>query len=170
MAEEKKLFFLKIFPKCPYFKNALNQLFLIAIIILGTLGVHYLNVWVAGAYLTYAILWNYFIMLKYHCQHCYYKTKESTEEEKLLPKDKWVETCLQKHVDCANRFKFNIFILWFLPIILMIISFFFNFSIYTVITLICFIITLVVNGIHMRYKVCPTCAIIEECHNAFTPR
>jgi len=107
-------------------------------------------------------------------QYCYYKVKETTIDEKsgkpivkLLPKDKWKECCLEKHVDYAKKWGFNFFILWFLPIVLIIISFFLNFSIFALISLIGFIVVLAVMLIHMKWKVCPTCAIVDECHAAF---
>jgi hypothetical protein len=86
---------------------------------------------------------------------------------RLLPLDRWKESCLNKHVDCGKRWGFNFYILWFLPIVLMIISFFLNFSIYALMSLIGFIIVLTVMLIHMRWTVCPTCAIVKECHAAF---
>lgn len=175
MAEEKKskLFFLGIFPRCPYY-NLLNIMFMILLIAFGTIGVYFLNLWVAVVYLIYAISWYFLIMPVVHCKYCYYKTKETTVDsttgktiENLLPKDQWVESCLQKHVECGKKWSFNFFIAWFLPIILIVISFFLNFSIYALLSLIGFIIVLAVMLVYVRYKVCPTCAIMEECHVAF---
>ena len=175
MAEEKqsKLSFLGIFPRCPYY-NPLNILFIIGLIAFGTIGLYFLNLWVAIVYLIYAISWYFLVMPVVHCQYCYYKTKETTVDnttgkaiENLLPKEQWVESCLQKHVECGKKWGFNFFIAWFLPIILIVISFFLNFSIYALLSLIGFIVVLTVMLIYVRYKVCPTCAIMEECHEAF---
>jgi len=175
MVEEKKskLFFLGIFPRCPFYKSV-NILFIIVLIALGTIGLYFLNLWAAVAYLIYAILWYFLVQPIVHCQHCYYKTKETTEDsttgkaiENLLPKEQWVESCLQKHVECGKKWGFNFFISWFLPIVLMVISFFLNFSIFALLSLIGFIVMLAVMLLHMKYKVCPTCAIMEECHAAF---
>ena len=41
----------------------------------------------------------------------------------------------------------------------------FFYSCFTI--LIGFIVMLVVMFIHMKWKVCPTCAIMDECHAAF---
>ncbi|MBY8985403.1 MAG: hypothetical protein KGD65_10065 [Candidatus Lokiarchaeota archaeon] len=109
-----------------------------------------------------------------HCQYCYYKIKDTTVDNttgkpiaKLMPKEQWKETCLQKHVDCGKKWGNNFFIVWFFPIILIIISFFLNFSIVALISLIGFIVVLAVMLIHVKLKVCPTCAIVDECHAAF---
>ena len=175
MVEKKKskLSFLGIFPRCPYYKP-LNILFIIVLITLGTVGVYFLNLWAAVAYLIYAILWYFLVQPTVHCQHCYYKTIETSEDnttgkvvENLLPKEQWVESCLQKHVESGKKWGFNNFILWFLPILLIVISFFLSFSIFALITLIGFVIVWAVMLINIRYKVCPTCAIMEECHAAF---
>ena len=175
MVEEQKskLFFLGIFPRCPYYKP-LNILFVIALIALGTIGVYFLDLWVAVAYLIYAILWYFLVQPIVHCKHCYYKTKETTKDsttgkaiENLLLKEQWVESCLQKHVESGKKWGFNFFISWFLPIILIVISLFLSFSIFALITLISIIVVLAVTLSYMRYKVCPTCAIMEECHAAF---
>ena len=175
MAEEKqsKLSFLGIFPRCPYY-NLLNILFIIGLIAFGTIGLYFLNLWVAIVYFIYAISWYFLVMPVVHCRYCYYKTKETTVDsttgktiENLLPKERWVETCLQKHVECGKKWGFNFFIAWFLPIILIVTSFFLNFSIYALVSLIGFILVLAVMLAYVRYKVCPTCAIMEECHAAF---
>ena len=175
MVEEKKskLFFLGIFPKCPFYKPV-PLLFNLVLIALGTMGIYFLNLWVAVAYLIYAILWYFLVMPIMHCKYCYYKSMETTIDsttgksiKKLLPKEQWKESCLQKHVDCGKKWSFNILITWFLPIILIVISFFLNFSIYALISLIGFLVVLAASVIHMRKKVCPTCAIMEECHAAF---
>ena len=175
MVEEKKskLFFLGILPRCPYY-TSVNILLVIVLITLGTIGVYFLNLWAAVAYLIYAILWYFLIQPVVHCQHCYYKTKEITEDsttgktiENLLPKEQWVESCLQKHVESGKKWGFNFFISWFLPMVLIVISFFFSFSIFALITLIGFVVVWAVMLINMRYKVCKTCAIMEECHAAF---
>ncbi|MBY8985402.1 MAG: hypothetical protein KGD65_10060 [Candidatus Lokiarchaeota archaeon] len=51
MVEEKKskLFFLGIFPKCPFY-NPLTLLFIFALISLGTVGIYFLNFWAAVVY------------------------------------------------------------------------------------------------------------------------
>ncbi len=175
MLEEKKskLFFLGIFPRCPFY-TSVNISLIIVLIALGTVGIYFLNLWAAVAYLIYAISWYFLVQPVVHCQHCYYHTKETIEEsttgktiENLMPKEQWVELCLQKHVESGKKWGFNSFVAWFTPIILIVISFFLSFSIFALITLIGFLVVLAVMLYHMRYKVCPTCAIMEECHAAF---
>lgn len=168
-----KLTILGIYPKCPFYKpvSLLLHSFLVT---LGTMGISFLNLWVAVAYLIYSILWYLLVIPTLHCKHCYFKVKETTIDnntgkviEKLLPKEKWVESCLQKHVECGKKFGFNFFISFFLPIILIVISFFLSFSIFALITLIGFVGMLAGTLGYVRYIVCPTCSIKDECHAAF---
>lgn len=172
MAEDKstKLFFLGIFPKCPFYCSALHMVLLICLIALGTVGIYFLNVWIAIAFLMYSVLWYFLIMPIVHCRYCYYEVVETTKDkaiEKLIPLDKWRESYFPKHVACGKKLGFNFFVEFFLPIILIGISFFFRFSIIALISLTGFIVVLAVMLIHMRWSVCPDCAIMEECHAAF---
>ena len=160
--------------KCPYNKSVLNWLFRLGMMVFGTVGIYFLNLWVAVVYLIYYVVWSFLLMPLKHCKNCYYMVKETTTNEKtgktsvnLLPKEEWVESCLEKHVACGKKWGFNFFISWFAPIVLIIISFFFNFSIIALISLIGFIGSLAGSIIYVRYKICPRCAIIEECHEAF---
>ena len=175
MVEEQKseLFFLGIFPRCPYNKPVL-QLIKIALMALGTVGLIFLNLWVAVVYLIYYFVFFFLAMPLIHCQYCYYSVKETTIDKKkgktivrLLPVDKWRGSYLKKHVAYGKKWGFNFFILWFLPIILIIISFFLSFSIFALISLFGFIAVLAVMMKYMSLKVCPTCAIQEECHSSF---
>ena len=160
--------------KCP-FRNSIFQVVLrLGLMILGTVGLYFLNLWIAVVYLIYYVVFFFLLMPLKHCQYCYYKVKETRIDEKsgkttkeLLSKEEWKECCLENHVDYAKKWGFNFFILWVLPIVLIIISFFLNFSIYALLSLIGFIVVLVLSLIHMRWKVCLTCAIVEECHAAF---
>jgi len=142
--------------------------------IIGAAGLTFFNIWVAVLYLIYYLLWTFWLMPSIHCQYCYFKVKETIEDSvtrktstKLMPKDKWVTSYLQKHVASGKKWTFTFLILWLLPIFLMIISFFMNFSLIALLCLIGFIGLLVVMILHMRFKVCPTCAIKDECFEAF---
>jgi len=155
--------------KCPFNTSVLQIVLRLVLMVLGTVGLYFLNLWVAVVFLIYYVAFFFFLMPVKHCQYCYYKVKETTKDGKkcLLPKDQWKESYLQKHVDCGKKWGFNFFILWFLPIVLISISLFLSFSIFALISLIGFIVVLAISLIHMRWKVCPTCAIMEECHAAF---
>ena len=86
----------------------------------------------------------------------------------LLPLDVWKESYLKKHVNCGKKFFPPIGLLqWFLPLVLIGISFFFNFSIIALLSLIGFIVLLAGMLLYVRWKVCPKCAIVDECHAAF---
>ncbi|MFX1393342.1 MAG: hypothetical protein ACFFAH_07190 [Promethearchaeota archaeon] len=163
---------MNILVKCPFYKSGFQWVLRLVLMVLGTMGLYFLNVWVAVAYLIYYILFYFLLMPLKHCQYCYYRVKETTTEggktiSKLLPKGKWTECYLKKHVACGKKWGFSFIILWLLPIVLIIISFFLNFSIFALICLIGFVGVLALSLIHMRWKVCLTCAIMEECHSSF---
>jgi len=63
MAEEKKskLFFLGIYPKCPFYKP-IPVLIILVMIALGTWGSYYLHLWAAVAYLIYSLLFYFLVM------------------------------------------------------------------------------------------------------------
>jgi hypothetical protein len=170
--QDSKLFILWIFPKCPFYK-LVPLLIILALISLGTVGIYYLNLWVAVGYLVYSILFYFLLMPLTICKFCYFKVKETAVDkekgktvEKLLTVDKWRESYLKKHVGQKNWVIFMV-IVWFLPIVLTVISFFLNFSIFALIILIGFIIVLVGNFFYMLHVKCPKCAIREECHSSF---
>ena len=174
MVEEKKfkLFFLGIFPKCPFYKPV-PLLIILVFIALGTVGIYFLNLWAAVAYLIYSILFYFLVMPFTICKYCYFKVKETAIDkekgktiEKLVSIDKWRESYLKKHVGQKN-WTFLMVIIWFLPIVLIVISFFLNFSIFAVISLIGFILALVGFILYLLRKKCPTCAMQEECHSSF---
>ena len=174
MVEEQKskLFFLGIFPKCPFYKPV-PLLIILVLIALGTWGIYYLNLWAAVGYLIYSILFYFLGMPLTICKYCYFKVTETTIDkekgktiEKLLSVDKWSESHLHKHVG-QKHWTWLMTIIWFLPIVLIVISFFRDFSIFAVISLIGFTAVLVGNVFYMLRIKCPTCAIREECHSSF---
>ena len=86
--------------------------------------------------------------------------------ERLLSVDKWSESYLEKHVGQKN-WTGLMMIVWFAPVVLTVISFFSNFSLLALMSLIGFIVVLVGNYFYMLRNKCPTCAIREECHSSF---
>jgi hypothetical protein len=174
LEEEKnsKLFILGIFPKCPFYKPV-TLLIILVLIGFGTWGISYLNLWVGFAYSIYSLLFYFLIMPLTMCKYCYFKVKETeTDEEKgktvekLLTVEKWGKSHLHMHVGQKN-WALLMFIIWFLPIVLIIISFFIDFSIFAVIALIGFIAMVGGNGIYMLRVKCASCPIREECHSSF---
>jgi len=169
--QDSKLFILGIYPKCPFYASLQALLIISALIALGTVGIYFFNLWAAVGYLIYSILFYFLLMPLTMCKFCYFKVKETTVEkgktvEKLLTVDKWRESYLKKHVAQKNWVIFMV-IVWFLPIVLIAISFFTNFSIFALLSLIGFIIVLVGNYFYMLRVKCPKCAIKEECHSSF---
>jgi hypothetical protein len=171
--QESKLFFLGIYPKCPLYKSVQALLINIALVAFGTAGIYYLNPWTALAYLLYSLAFYFLIMPFTMCKYCYFKVNETISDKekgitikRLLSVNKWRDSHLEKHVGQKNWVLLMI-IVWFSPIVLVIISFFLNFSIFALIFLIGFIALIVGNYFYMVKKKCPTCAIRKECHSSF---
>ena len=174
MAEEKNpdLFFLRIFPKCPFYKPV-PVLIILVLIALGTAGVYYLNYWVAVVYLIYSFLFYFLIMPLTMCKYCYFKVKETTTDnetgkttEKLLSVDGWAKSHLRLHVG-QKGWSFALAIVWLSPFVLVGLSFLTSFSIFAVLSLIGFTIVVVGNFYYMLRVKCPSCPIQEECHSSF---
>ena len=176
MVEEKKskLFRFGIIPKCPFYKTV-PLLIILVLIALGTWGSYYLNLWAAVGYLIFSLLFYFLVMPLTICKYCYFKVTETiTDEEKgkitkkLLTIDPWSKSHLHKHVD-QKGWVWPMFIIWFVPVVLIIISFFRNttFWIYELIALIGFIAVVVGNVFYMLKVKCPSCPIREECHSSF---
>jgi disulfide bond formation protein DsbB len=147
------------FPKCPYNRPELIVMRM-ALIVLSTVGLYFLNLWASIVFLIYSVIFYGWAMPIRHCRYCFYQVGETTVEE-------WRESYMEKHVDCGKRWGNNFFILWFVPIILIGISLFLNFSIIALVSLIGFIIVVAVMGVHMRRNVCTKCAIVDDCHSSF---
>lgn len=164
-----------LYPKCPYNDSVVVLVSRLGVLALGSIGISFLNVWVAVVYLVYSVVFNLLVWPIIHCQYCYYKVKETTVDKEdgktvqnLLPLDEWKETFFPKHVEYGKRWGSpNLMILWLGPIILMILSLIISFSIFALLSLLGFIGVLAINLIYIRQKVCPTCAFMEECHAAF---
>jgi len=176
MTEEQKsnLSYLGIFPKCPFYKSVQAVLIILVLIALGTMGIYFLNLWAAMLYLLYSIVFYFLVMPLGLCKYCYFKVKETTIDkdtgetiERLLSKEKWSELYLPKHVICGKKWTWALVIVWFLPIVLIVISFFVSFSIYALLSLIGFIVVVVGNFFYMVKVKCPKCPIVDECHSSF---
>jgi hypothetical protein len=159
--------------KCPYQKSILVWIFRLGQMALGTLGLIYLNVWIAVSYLLFSIVFTFWAWPVKHCKYCYYNVTTTDQKNgktviKLLPVEEWKELYLKKHVNRGKKlFPPLGLMLWLLPIVLIGVSFFVNFSIIALLSLIGFIVMLAVMLLYVRWKVCPTCAFMEECHEAF---
>jgi len=174
MEEEKNpdLFFLRIFPKCPFYKPV-PVLIILVLVSLGTVGIYYLNYWAAVGYLIFGLLFYFLIMPMTMCKFCYFKVTETPMDEekgetteKLLSIDQWSKSHLHLHVG-QKGWTGVMAIVWFAPIVLVIYSFFVSFSIYALLALIGFVALLVGNFYYMLRVKCPTCPIQEQCHSSF---
>jgi hypothetical protein len=170
--QKSKLFVLGIFPKCPFYK-IVPLLIILVLIALGTWGAYYLNLWAAAGYLIFSLLFYFLVMPLTICKYCYFKVTETTINEetgkttkKLLTIDKWSKSHLHKHVGQKN-WVWPMFIIWFSPTVLIVISFFRNFDYLAIIALVGFIVVVVGNFFYMLKVKCPTCPIQKECHSSF---
>jgi disulfide bond formation protein DsbB len=148
-----------IYPKCPYNRLELTVM-RVALVALSTVGLYFLNLYVAVVFMIYSVVYYFWAMPIKHCRFCYYQLRN-------ISLDEWRESFLDKHVACGKKWSPHFGILWFVPIILIGISLFLNFSTIALLSLIGFIAVLVVMGVHMRRSVCPSCAIVDDCHSAF---
>jgi hypothetical protein len=146
----------------------------LGLIAFGTIGISFFNVWVAVVYLIYSGWFNLLVWPIKHCKYCYYKVKEATVDGKtgetivtLLPVDEWKETYLEKHVNCAKKWFIHSYILWLGPIVLVPISFFLDFSVFALLSLIGFIGVLAGTLLYVRFRVCPNCAFMKNAMQLF---
>ncbi|MHA2192669.1 MAG: hypothetical protein ACXAAR_04505 [Candidatus Thorarchaeota archaeon] len=173
LEQESDLFYLKIFPKCPFFGSATALSIILALMGLGTWGTYYLNPWVAVGYLSYSIVFYFLVMPLTMCRYCYFKVTEAmTDEEsgktaeKLLSVDRWTKSHLHMHVG-QKGWALAMAIVWFTPILLIGASLFLNFSPFALLALLGFVVVLVGNYYYMLRVKCPSCPIQEECHSSF---
>ena len=163
------------FPKCPYNKSFIQWILRLGIIVVGTLGLIFVNLWISIVYLLFSVVYTFYLMPVKHCQNCYYNIKGIPRDRKeelifleMLSVDMWKNSNLKNHVVSGKKWGAPfLFILWLTPIALMIISLVLDFSMIALIVLITFIVLLIVMGIHMKIRVCPNCAFMDECHTAF---
>ena len=160
--QKSNLTFLGIIPKCPFYKPV-RLLIILAMIAIGTWGIYFLNVWAAGSYFVYSILVFFVTLPLTICKYCFYTTKKSIQSSI----GKWKELYLKEWIRKGKMVRVFMGIIWLLPMVLIFISFFLNFSFFTIITLIGCIAVLGGNVIYMNQRVCPTCAINDECHSSF---
>ena len=171
--QKSKVFFWGIYPRCPFYKTV-PVLIILVLITFGTWGIYYLNLWAAGIYLIFSLGWYFVVMPFTLCKFCYYRAKETVVDqesgvmfEQLMSVEKWREmNGIAMHVGQA-KWTYCMSAIWLLPIPLIIISYFVNFSIFALVALIGFIAVLVGNYYYMLRVKCPTCAIREDCHAAF---
>lgn len=161
------------YPSCPFNNSIILTILRLGIIVLGTYGISFFSIWIAGAYLLFSIVYNGFIWPVIHCQHCYYKVKKPVIDNDnividLLPLDQWKESHLEKHVTCGKKWGSPyLMILWVVPIILIIISLIVQFSVLALVILVSLIAILAGLGAYTIKRVCPDCTFREECHAAF---
>ena len=172
--QKSKLFFLGIFPKCSFYKSVQAVLIILVLIAIGTMGIYSLNLWAAVGYLVYSMGYYFFVMPLTLCKYCFFKTTETSIDSdtgetivKLLPLDKWRESYCHNHIRQGKRWTWTMSIVWLLPIVLIVISFFLSFFTYALIFLISFIAVLVGNFIYMIKKKCPSCPIVDDCQAGF---
>ena len=170
--EKSKLFYLGYIPRCPLYKPIPLAIILIYVAF-GAWGSYYLHLWAALGYLIYSLLFTFVLMPFTMCKHCYFKKIITTQDEetgettkKLMTVKDWGKTLLHLHVG-QKHWAWGMFMMWFVPIGLIIGSFFVNFNYLAIIALVGFIAVLAGNYVYMIKVKCPTCPIQEECHSSF---
>ena len=156
------LAYLGIFPKCPFYRP-IRLLIILAMIAIGTWGISFLNIWLSVLYFLYSMLVFSLILPLTICRYCYYKTKMNSQFSVTT----WRELYLRKWISQGKIVRIFMGIIWLLPIVLISISFFVNFSFLGLLSLIGCIVTLGGNVVYMNQRVCPTCIIRDECHSSF---
>lgn len=146
--------------KCPLHKSTLQIVINLLIVIFGTLGLYYLNLWFAISYLIVFVLFFALIMPVKACQYCYFKIEELTLEQ-------WKEEYGDLHEASWKKYGIGMFALWLLPIIGISISFFIEFEIVALVALILFISMLVISQVNLRKNICSKCEMLPICplHN-----
>ncbi len=162
VGHNSNLAFLGIIPKCPFYRPV-RLLIILAMLVIGTLGISFLNIWVSISYLIYSILIFGLILPLTICKFCFYKTKKTIQ----FSVNKWRQLYLKKWISQGKIMRILMGIIWLLPMVLIIISFLVKFSFFGALSLIGCIAVLGVNVIYMNNRVCSKCAIKDDCHSSF---
>ena len=162
VGHKSNLTYLGIFPKCPFYRP-IRLLIILAMITIGTWGISFLNIWLSVSYFLYSILVFVLILPLTICRYCYYKTKMNSQ----FSVTKWKELFLKKWVSQGKLARIFMGIIWLLPIVLIFISFFLNFSVLALVSLIGCIVVLGGNVVYMNQRVCSKCSIKDDCHSSF---
>ena len=146
--------------KCPLHTNTMQRILNPLLIIFGTLGLYYLNLWFAIFYLLISVVFFMIIMPTKACQYCYFNSEGITL-------DQWKKEYAKLHEANWKKFGLGLFTVWLLPVIGIIISFFLEFEILALVTLILYISIFTVSQINFKKKVCPKCEMLPICpmHN-----
>lgn len=121
----------------------------------GAVGLSYLNVWVSVAFIVLFVAYFFVIMPLTLCKYCYFKTDADLKE--------WEEKYLQLHTKAMKKWGMGIFIVWLVPVIGIVVSFFVNFSVVAVICLVGFVAFLLWLPRQLSQTICSHCAIVEMC-------
>jgi len=141
--------------KCPVTASKSRFGLNLPMVALGAVGLSFLSIWVSAAYIVLFFVFFFVIMPFKACQYCYFRVDSPLEE--------WKEEYLQSHAESMKRWGSGIFLIWIIPIIGIIISFFLNFSIVAAACLVGFIAILSVSSAHLNRTICAHCAILEVC-------
>ncbi len=141
--------------KCPATASKSRFFLNLIMVAFGAVGLYYLSIWASVAYILLFLVVFFVVMPMRMCQYCYYKVDSSLEE--------WKEEYLQQHADCVKKWGSAIFLIWGVPIVGIIASFFTNFSPVAVVCLVGFVALLSVLPMHLRKTICAFCEILEVC-------
>ena len=68
--------------KCPYNKSVLVWVARLGLMALGTVGLTFLNMWVAVIYLLSSVVITFWIMPVMHCKYCFYSMSKAGADKK----------------------------------------------------------------------------------------
>lgn len=141
--------------KCPATASQSRFGLNLIMVAFGAVGLFYLSIWASAGYIVLFFVVFFVVMPLRMCQYCYYKRDTPLEE--------WKEEYLQQHADCMKKWGSAIFLIWGVPIVGIVASFFVNFSLVAVVCLIGFVALLSLSSRQLRKTVCAHCEILEVC-------
>lgn len=141
--------------KCPATTSKSRFGLNLLMVVLGAVGLYFLSIWISVAYVVGFFAFFFVVMPFTVCRYCYFRVDADIEE--------WKEKYLQSHTDCMKKWGTGIFLIWLVPIIGIVASFFVNFSLIAVVCLVGVIALLSVLPMHLSRTICAHCEILEVC-------
>ncbi|MHA1911153.1 MAG: hypothetical protein ACTSYA_05595 [Candidatus Kariarchaeaceae archaeon] len=142
--------------KCPLHTNLFQTVLNLLMAAFGSIGLYYLNLWLAISYLIFFVLFFHVIMPVKACQYCFFHIEG-------LTLDQWKEEYLALHEANWKKYGLGLFVIWLIPIIGISISFFIEFEIIALVALIAFLVVLIILQVNMRKNLCPDCEMLPYC-------
>lgn len=124
-------------------------------VVCGSLGLSYLSIWASVAFIVLFLAYFFVIMPSTLCKYCYFRTDCDLKE--------WEEQYLAVHTEAMKKWGMGIFVVWLVPVIGIVVSFFVNFSVVAVICLVGFVASLLWLPRQLSQDICSHCALVDMC-------